>query len=372
MCKHDEKIHILRFQSEKKMQSARLDTMIASARSKMKASEIVGNKIDVIKTRGKLLLAVDCDEIGGNEALYKWVRNLTRVYDQLSELPLMGCTAAILINSDGPFYTKRLAQYIMFHLNRLGCRFIGHPVVEAVDALQNFKTWQKVVDKSLEDILKGKAKHLGMRLDTFELTYPDVPKILVLHSSSHSTSNTLKLWELVSKHLGEFEIKEFKIQDDKIAECKGCSFKTCMHYSEIKSCYYGGMMVEEVLPAMEWADAVIWVCPNYNDAISAKLMAVINRMTVLYRRIQFYDKRVFGIVVSGNSGSDLVITQLLGAVSINKGYMLPPQFAFSAIANDPLSIMDVEGIKEKAEHFAQTIINEFDKDAVREREKQLT
>lgn len=307
----------------------------------------------------RIIVAIDADEIGGQAELYMWLRRLNKYKQEHGEDPLEGSTACVLVNSDGPYYTKRLAQYAIFHMNRYGCRFVGHPLVEAVDQLQNFKTWKKVVDIPLDKLLEAKCRELGSRLTMFKVPQTNEPKILVLHSSSHDTSNTLKLWQLVAENLNGFEIKEFKIKDDKIAECKGCSFKTCMHYSDMRSCYYGGMMVEEILPAMEWADAVIWVCPNYNDAISAKLMAVINRMTVLYRRITFYDKRLFGIIVSGNSGSDLVITQLLGAVSINKGYMLPPNFSLSAIANDPGSVMEVPDIREKAKAFAQNIIDEF-------------
>jgi len=67
---------------------------------------------------------------------------------------------------------------------------------------------------------------------------------------------------------------------------------------------------------------MIWLCPNYNDAISAKLMAVINRLTVLYKRVKFWDKTLFSIIVSGNSGSDCVAEQLLGTLNINKGLRL--------------------------------------------------
>jgi len=341
-------------------ESSRLNRMIASA------VEELGNDVEnvdvskVITLKDKhLLIAVDSDEIGGHPELYNWLRRLYAEKERTGEDPLSGSTGALLLNSDGPLYTKRIAQYTIFHMNRLGCRFIGHPLVEAVDALQNFKTWKKVVDISLEDLLSAKCRELGKRLSDYKVPRTEKPKILVLHSSSHDTSNTLKLWKLVENYLDGFETQEFHIEDDKIAECKGCSFKTCMHFSEMKSCYYGGLMVEKILPAMEWADAVIWVCPNYNDAISAKLMAVINRMTVLYRRITFYDKRLFGIVVSGNSGSDLVMTQLLGAVNINKGYMLPPNFGLSAIANDPGSILEVEDIDHRAKCFAETIKKEF-------------
>ncbi|WDC84159.1 NAD(P)H-dependent oxidoreductase [Caloramator sp. mosi_1] len=88
------------------------------------------------------------------------------------------------------------------------------------------------------------------------------------------------------------------------------------------------------LPAIEEADAVVFICPNYNDAVSANLSAVINRITALYRRNPFYDKMLFSVIVSGNSGGDSVAKQLIGALNINKGFILPPYFAIMEIAND--------------------------------------
>lgn len=360
-------VHVLRFSSRPVSpgKSLRIDRMIEAAVKGLEPNVV---RCDVSKMNGlknkRIIVAIDADEIGGQKELYDWLRRLSQDYQASGCPPLSGSTACVLVNSDGPYYTKRLAQYAIFHMNRFGCRFLGHPLVEAVADLQNFKTWKKVVDIPLEKLLEAKCSELGVRLRDFKVAGIKKPKILVLHSSSHDTSNTLRLWSMVAEHLEGFEMKEHRIEDDKIAECKGCSFKTCMHYSEMKSCYYGGMMVEQILPAMEWADAVIWVCPNYNDAISAKLMAVINRMTVLYRRITFYDKRLFGIIVSGNSGSDLVMTQLLGAVNINKGYMLPPQFGFSAIANDPGSIEQATNIHKRAKAFADNIKAEFALDLV--------
>ncbi len=84
-------------------------------------------------------------------------------------------------------------------------------------------------------------------------------------------------------------------------------------------------------------------------------MAVINRMTVLYKRVKFGDKTLFSVVVSGNSGSDCADKQLTGALNINKGFRLPPYFALTATANDPRSIMNVLGIDKKAKEFAGNI-----------------
>ena len=122
-----------------------------------------------------------------------------------------------------------------------------------------------------------------------------------------------------------------------------------------------GVVVKEIFPAMERADAIIWICPNYNDAVSANLMAVINRMTALYRKISFYQKVFFAVIVSGNSGNDSVARQLIGALNINKGFRLPAYFSIMAIANDPGDINTVPRIQEKAKSFAQNMIRELSK-----------
>jgi len=163
------------------------------------------------------------------------------------------------------------------------------------------------------------------------------------------------LWNLVSKNLSSANIVELQIENGKVQDCKGCSFTLCQHYGKQNSCFYGGVMVENVLPTIESSDVVIWLCPNYNDSIAANLTAVINRLTVLYLKMSFTEKAIFSIVVSGNSGSDSVAKQLIGALNINKGFKLPPYFALMATANDPGAIFKVPDIEETARSFAENI-----------------
>ena len=243
----------------------------------------------------------------------------------------------------------------------MGCRFPGHPTVEATHNLNNFLTWQKTSNLPLLEIYKEQAKELVKKLTEENLKLINRPKILVLHSSLFKTSNTLMFWKMVKENLSGEDIKELHVENGNVVDCRGCSYKTCIHYSEEKSCFYGGIIVKEIFPAIEDADCLIWLCPNYNDAISAKLMGVINRMTVLYKRVKFGDKTLFSIVVSGNSGSDCVAKQLIGALNINKGFRLPPYFVLTATANDPGSIRNIPGIDKKAKKFAENIRREIKK-----------
>jgi multimeric flavodoxin WrbA len=128
-----------------------------------------------------------------------------------------------------------------------------------------------------------------------------------------------------------------------------------MHYSQKSSCYYGGTIVEEVYPAIEACDALVMLCPNYNDAIGANLTAFINRLTALFRKRQFYDKYLFAVIVSGYSGSDIVAQQLIDSLNMNKTFLLPSHFALMETANNPGSIREVDGIEDTAQGFAENM-----------------
>lgn len=305
----------------------------------------------------KIIFAIELDECGFNVPLFEILLKLRiRGHDSL-----LGSRAVIMVQSPNELFTKNTAQRIILLSNQMGCRFPGHPVVEATYNLNNFITWRKIYNLPLIEIYQKQSRELVSKLMVENLKLIYSPKILVLHSSSFKTSNTLMLWGMVKDNLTVENLKELHVENGTIVDCRGCSYKTCIHYSEEKSCFYGGIMVKEILPAIEDADCIIWLCPNYNDAISAKLMAVINRLTVLYKRVKFWDKTLFSIIVSGNSGSDCVAEQLLGALNINKGLRLPPYFALMAIANDPGAIKKVQGIEEKAKVFAKNIIGEIKK-----------
>ncbi len=305
----------------------------------------------------KIIFAVELDECGFNITLFEMLQKLKERGDD----SLSGSRAVIIIQSPCELYTKSTAQKIIFLTNQMGCRFSGHPVVEAAYNLSNFLTWQKTFKLPLREIYKKQAKELVKKLAGENLTLIKSPKILVLHSSVFRTSNTLMLWRMVKENLEGEDIKEFHVENGTVVDCRGCSYKTCIHYSEEKSCFYGGIMVKEILPAIEDADCVIWLCPNYNDAISAKLMAVINRMTVLYKRVKFGNKTIFSIVVSGNSGSDCVARQVIATLNINKGFRLPPYFALTVTANDPGSVKNIQRIDREAKKFAGNIRGEIKK-----------
>ena len=179
----------------------------------------------------------------------------------------------------------------------------------------------------------------------------------MLHASNFKTSNTVNFWNMVKEHLHHCEIEEISLRNGSIQDCVGCPYKMCMHFSKRSNCYYGGVIVEQVYPAIQNCDALVLLCPNYNDALSANLSAFINRLTALFRKNRFSDKNLFAIIISGYSGGDLVANQLISGLNMNKSFILPSRFAFLETANDPASILKVPDIQKKAQLFAEHILD---------------
>lgn len=305
----------------------------------------------------KIVFCLELNEIGYCPEVFDILLSL----NIKSNISLIGSTGCVLVHSSTNLFTKDAANNLIFLANKLGCNFIGHPLVEATPDLNNFLTWQKSMDLPLEDICIEQCKKLCRRLLNDEVIKFENPRIIALHASSRNTSNTLMLWNMIKANLVGCSIEDLNVENGAINDCTGCSFTTCIHFSKQNSCFYGGMMVSEVFPAIEQADAVVMVCPNYNDAVSANLTAVINRTTALYRKMSFYEKYLFCVVVSGNSGSDSVAKQLIGALNINKGFRLPSRAVTMETANDPGSIRNVVNIEAKAKLFSENILSSIKK-----------
>jgi len=184
------------------------------------------------------------------------------------------------------------------------------------------------------------------------------PELLVLHASGHHTSNTMDLWRKTRERLeGRCGFREIGLRNGTLSDCSGCPYTMCLHFGEQGGCFYGGVMQDEVYPAVRAADALVLLCPNYNDALPANLTACVNRLTALFRQTRFYDKAVFAIVVSGYSGGDTVARQVVSAVNMNKSFYLPPDFALIETANFPGQALALPGIGERVDAFARNILD---------------
>ena len=303
----------------------------------------------------RVLFAVPLDESGVNHGYYDLL-----AYLRTHPGCLDGSVGGVLVDGPGDLYTKAVGRELVLSASRAGCAFPGRPLVEATGDLRNFTVQAKNAGCSSEEAYRLAAADLTDRVLGFAPPKRHQPKLLVLHASNHRTSNTLALWSRCRERLGKVcEITEIGLRNGTLEDCAGCPYTMCLHFGEKGDCFYGGVMVQEVYPAIRESDAVVLLCPNYNDALSANLTAAINRLTALYRTTPFTDKAVFAIVVSGYSGGGIVARQVVSALNMNKFFWLPPNFCLLETANDAGTAVELPGIEERLSEFTENILRQL-------------
>jgi multimeric flavodoxin WrbA len=298
----------------------------------------------------RILFAISLGESGINLELYPILKKI-----RMERNCFEGSVGGIIIDGQSDLFTKSVGRELVFSANLSGCAFPGKPLVEGTRSLENYNTVAARLDVDNLQAYMHSGKVLIEQLMDFRPKKKKNPKILVLHASNYQKSNTLALWRMVQKHLPGCEITEISLRNGAVMDCIGCPYTTCRHFGETGNCIYGGVIVEQVFPAIIECDALVMVCPNYNDAISANLAAFINRLTALLKKTKFYDKYLFSIIVSGYSGGDIVAQQLISGLNMNKTFMLPSRFAMMEMANRADSLPQLEGIEERAKIFAENI-----------------
>lgn len=295
----------------------------------------------------RILFAIALGESGINLELYGMLKKI-----RLDRTCFEGSVGGIIIDGNSELFTKSVGRELAFSANLSGCTFPGKPLVEGTKSLENYTAAASRMDVDSLQAYMHSGKTLVNQIIEFNPPKNKHPKILVLHASNYQKSNTLALWRMVQKHLPGSEITEISLRNGTVMDCIGCPYTTCRHFGETGTCIYGGVIVEQVFPAIMDCDALVMVCPNYNDAISANLAAFINRLTALLKMTKFYDKYLFSIIVSGYSGGDIVAQQLISGLNMNKTFILPSRFAMMEMANRSDSLVQMEGVESRAEAFA--------------------
>ena len=296
----------------------------------------------------RVLFALATDDCGMDEATLRLLRR-----PRADTHAMDGSLGALLVDGEGELYTKQLAQEAALAANLSGCTFFGKPLVEGTGSLYNQHILAAKAGKSLRETYFSRAGELVRELDRFTAPKFERPRLVVLHASERGRSGTLWLWERLRERLEDCcDIREIPLQNGTIHDCRGCSYSACLHYAQNDTCFYGGAIAETVLPAIRDCNTMLFLCPNYNDAVGANITALFNRLTSLLLQSDLREKYLFGIVVSGYSGSDLVAKQLLGAMCLNKGAMLPPRFCMMQTANDLPAAKQLPGIEAQLDAFA--------------------
>ena len=274
-----------------------------------------------------------------------------------------GATGAILLDGAGELYTKQTADMLALAANLAGCRFPGKPLVEATGSLGNWNVQSLRRGVSLAGAYRQAARELVLRLVAYSPEKKARPKVLLLHASDRTTSNTLQIGMALSERIAPHcDTHEISLQNGAIFDCRGCSYKTCAHFARQNSCFYGGVITDDVFPAINECDALLLLCPNYNDSVSANILAFINRLTSVLVYNSLYEKQLYAVIVSGYSGSDIIAQQVLGALCLNKTFSLPPRFCLMQTANNPGEAMQAEGIGQRLDAFALQMLHTLQKE----------
>jgi len=271
---------------------------------------------------------------------------------------LRGSVGGVVVDGAGDLYTKAAGRELLLAASLAGCTFPGRPLAEATGDLRNFTVQAGNAGCGLAEAYRLAVSDLAGRVLEFTPPRRERPRVLALHASSRATSNTLALWGRVRERLEDAgcAVTELGLRNGTLEDCAGCAYTACLHFGERGGCFYGGVMVREVFPAIREADAVVLLCPNYNDALPANLTAAVNRLTALYRTTSFADKAVFAIVVSGYSGGDIVASQVVSGLCVNKGFWLPAGFCLLETANDAGAALALPGIEERLERYAGNML----------------
>lgn len=312
-------------------------------------------KLESTKANGcSLIFAVNLGDSGINLEYFNMLKLIRNRRDLFT-----GCVGGLIVDGSSELFTKSIARDLVFSANRSGCTFPGAPLVEGTGTLDNFNTTAKNLDTDNMGAYLSAGRDLMERVVNFKKPEIQNPRILALHVGNPTSSNTLMLWDMVKKNLEDIDIKEISLRDGQVRDCIGCDYETCLHFGEKKRCFYGGIITSEVYPTILDCHGLVMLCANYNDAVSAYLAAFINRLTALFRVYRFFDKRLYSVIVSGYSGSDIVAQQLIAGLNMNKTFFLPPEFALMETANNPGAILNVDGIKDRARDFGESIMREF-------------
>ncbi len=300
-----------------------------------------------------MLFAVSVDAYGLSEDWLSCLRYLRQNPDALE-----GSVGAMLIDGETALDTKSIARELAYAASMAGCRFFGKPLVEATGTLANFDVLAGVRGVDRMTAYRDAAAALTGRLNIDAVSPVQTPRVLMLHASDKARSNTLSIGLEIEKRLlaAGCAVETLSMQEGPLYECYGCSYTACAHFATQSSCYYGGVLPEKVFPALGDCDALLMLCPNYNDAPGAHFLALNNRINALLLRGAPLNKPLYAVVVSGYSGGDIVARQLLGGFCLNKGFSLPPRFCLLETANDPGSALRLPGIADRIDAFARGML----------------
>ena len=298
----------------------------------------------------RVLFAISLDESGVNAEYYEILKKI-----RLEKKCMDNCECALIVDGASELHTKTVAGELALSANMSGGTFIGKSLVEGTGTLKNYNTIARNISTDNLEAYAKTADALIEHLLDFGKPKKNNPKILAIHAGHGEKSNTKVLWDMVRSYITDIETSEISLQDGEIKDCRGCAYAACLEFGKQKTCFFEDLITEKIYPALIECDALVLVSPNYNDAPTAYIMAFLNRLTALLRGNHLLNKQVFAVIVSGYSGGDLVASQLVRTLNMNRPFILPPRFALFETANNPGEVKEIPGIEKLASEFAVNI-----------------
>lgn len=317
----------------------------------------------------RLLVAMSLGKEGINLAYLKLLSQL-----RSGQVDLRSSVAGLVVESAGTLYSKQTATELAFALNKSGCGLVGNPLIEATDTLAHFPLIEEVPEgyelpdysdsESVACYIKA-VSLLGQRVagPGFRGKSPltgraDLPKIMVVMPEEEGgSSNLMDLWAELRRRIAPFaHCYLLSLRRDLNHACNDCDHRRCAHYGENQSCFYGGSLPMPWTNCLQEADALLMLCPSMHNSLHSLSLGFLQQLSSLFMQCAFREKAVFALGVTPYASGDMLANQLIATLCLDYSFYLPPHFSLIETAKDPLEAISREGIEEKLDQFAHSIL----------------
>lgn len=126
-----------------------------------------------------------------------------------------------------------------------------------------------------------------------------VKKILLIEASPRKGFSTQVSKQIENTLSGNAEVQVIRVRELEILPCKGCAL--CLSRGSAH-CPHDSDDVRKVLAAMEHAEGVILVTPNYSLQVPGNLKILFDRLAFVFHRPRLFGKTFMPVVVQGVYG----------------------------------------------------------------------
>lgn len=309
----------------------------------------------------RLLVAVSLGKSGINPSLNAFLSRLRE------DTKLMkGSIAGMIVQSEQELYGKDCATQVAQSLNAAGCALVPRPLVESIGSLAkltpaslSLPLEQNPLRSYLQSIylLAERIIGPGFRGKSPLTGHPNPPKLLAVHVCLDMEPNLFDLWDEIAYRLTPFiSYQEINLRQQTIHACNQCNIHRCDHFQPQANCFYGSALLEDSLHLLAETDALLLVCHSYHGSLHPQLSAFIEQISALMSPNLFPTKALYALVVSPHSGGDMVVKQMINALSLDGSFFLPPKFALLETASQPMEAISAPEIEARLDSFTHSIL----------------